>query len=73
MGKLPPDVIKIDQTLMVKHKESCAPGCNDIDSPEGMKGFKVRNVPARCHLLLWRNKPTSHVDPHDFAVDLIFK
>jgi hypothetical protein len=73
MGKLPPEVIKIDQTLMVKHRDTCGAACNDIDSPELMKGFKVKNVPARCHLLLWRNKPTSHLDPSDFTVDLLFK
>jgi hypothetical protein len=72
LAKLPAEVIKIDQTLMVKHKGTCAPACNDIDSPDAMKAFSLKSVPARCRLLLWRNKPTSYLAPHDFTVDLIF-
>lgn len=73
LNKLPPEVIKIGQTLMVRHRDTCGPACNDIDSPDTLKGFRLKSLPASCHLLLWREKPASHLDRPDFIVDMIFK
>lgn len=72
ISKMPPDVIPIDQVLGTKTRDTCAPTCNDISSPDALLGYKLKNLPAKCHILLWKAKPTSHVAPEDFRIDLIF-
>ncbi len=72
MATLPSKVIAIGQSLIVKTKGSCAPKCNDLDGPPQMEGFKLRNLPAKCRLLLWRKEPESHVKTPDLKIDLVF-
>lgn len=74
INKLPPEVISINQALGAKTRNTCAPSCNDeIGTPDELVGFRVKNIPAKIRLLLWQKKPTSHLAPHDFQVDMFFK
>lgn len=72
ISKMPPDVIAIEQVLGTKTRDSCAPSCNDIITPDALIGYKLKNLPAKCHILLWKSKPASHVTPEDFKIDLVF-
>jgi len=72
LGKMPPKVLKIDQAILVKSKDTCAQDCNDSYSPDELKHFNVTRLPAKCHMLLWNKLPVSHLVPCDFQVDLIF-
>lgn len=51
---------------------ACADNCNDIvGTPDDLMGIKLKDIPAQCHILLWKQKPTSYVAPPDMQVDII--
>lgn len=56
----------------IAQNKSCAPSCNDVTgSPDDLLGIKLKDVPAQCHILLWKEKPSSYVVPADMTVDII--
>lgn len=74
INKYPPDVVAITEGVGTKTRDTCAPACNDlVDTPEALTGFRLKDLPAKCHLMLWRMKPASHLSPTDLTVDLEFK
>lgn len=72
LNKLPPQVIQITQSISTKHNSTCAESCNDLSTPEELQGFKIKNLPAKCFLKLWRQKPVSHTSDPDLKVELVF-
>lgn len=73
ISKLPPEVVAIGQQLTTRTRDTCAPACNDLITPDVLCGFKLKDLPAKCRLLLWKNKPASHLVANDMKVDLIFQ
>lgn len=72
ISKYSSDVIPIDQGIALRTRHSCAPQCNDQASDrDELMGFKLKDVPAQAHILLWKEKPSSYVAPADMNVDLI--
>jgi hypothetical protein len=64
------DVKPIGQSLSTS--KACAPVCNDLTgSADDLVGLKLKDVPAQCHVLLWKEKPSSYVVPADMTVDII--
>ncbi|MBX9721380.1 MAG: hypothetical protein K2X81_08305, partial [Candidatus Obscuribacterales bacterium] len=73
LNKYPPDVFENTQGLAVRTSKSCAPSCNDlVGTPAAVTDFQLTNLPAKCHMLLWRAKPSSHLMTPDFKIDLNF-
>ena len=71
LNKLPQQVIQITQGIV--SKKSCAEPCNDEPIVDDLAGFKIKNLPAKCYLKLWRQKPTSHLSDPDLKVELVFR
>lgn len=73
LSKYPSEIITLSQGIGTRTKDSCAPACNDVvDTPEALTGFKIKNLPAKCHLLFWKQQPQSYLVPSDLTVDLVF-
>ena len=72
LQKCSSDVIPITQAITVRTRQSCAASCNDINEQDTLKGFALKDLPAKCHVLLWKEKPSSYVAPADMKVDIIF-
>lgn len=73
ISKFTSDVVPITQGLGTRTRDTCAPSCNDlVDTPEAIQGFKIKNLPAKCRILLWKLKPQSYLAPTDLTIDLIF-
>jgi hypothetical protein len=73
INKFTSDVVPITQSIGTRTRETCAPSCNDLlDTPESLQGFKLKNLPAKCRILLWKLKPQSYLAPTDLTIDLIF-
>lgn len=71
LAKLPPNIIAINQQVTTKTRGSCAPSCNDINTPDELVGFKLKGLPAKCSFLLWKKKPDTYLQSPDLKVDFI--
>ena len=70
MQKYSADIKPISQNIA--QNKSCGPSCNDlVGTPDDLIGIKLKDVPAQCHILLWKEKPSSYVRPADMTVDVI--
>ncbi|MBX9573274.1 MAG: hypothetical protein K2X77_30525 [Candidatus Obscuribacterales bacterium] len=70
LQKYSSDVKPIGQAI--GQTKSCAPACNDLTgTPDDLTAIKLKDVPAQCHILLWKEKPSSYVKPADMTVDIV--
>ncbi|MBY0357614.1 MAG: hypothetical protein K2W82_06400 [Candidatus Obscuribacterales bacterium] len=74
INKYPNAVIEISENFQAITADSPSGSCNELRSvDDAVKDFSLKDLPAKLHICLWKEKPASYLAKPDFSVTLKFQ